>query len=87
MPLTQVFHIPALSDKATFFRIVRRIIDSRRNSASTSVELPFIDALLSAQLPEATTEGDAVTYLIGGVHTSGYCELGMGGGGGGSEDG
>ena len=61
------------SDKAIFFRIVRRIIDSRRSSAGTSVELPFIDALLGAQLPEATTEGDAVSYLIGGIHTSGYC--------------
>lgn len=59
-------------NKAIFFKIVRRIVDSRRNSASTSVELPFIDALLSAQLPEATTEADAVSYLIGGVHTSGY---------------
>ena len=62
------------SDKAIFFRIVRRVIDCRRRSASTSAELPFIDALLSAQLSEAITESDAVSYLIGGFHTSGYCE-------------
>ena len=40
------------SDKAIFLRIVRRIIDSRRSSACTSIEFPFIDALLGVQLPE-----------------------------------
>ena len=51
-----------------------RIIDGRRNSPSSSDELPFIDALLSAHLLEATTESDTVTYLIGGFHNSGYRE-------------
>ena len=61
-------------DKAVFYDIVKKIITSRKESSETSEELPFIDALLSAQLPESITEADVVSYLIGGVHTSGYCE-------------
>jgi hypothetical protein len=53
---------------------VKRIIDARKNSTDTSKDLPFIDALLSAHLPEEATYADAVGFLIGGFHTSGYCE-------------
>ena len=61
-------------DKELLFSIAKRIIDGRKNSTDTSKDLPFIDALLSAHLPEETTHADVVSYLIGEFHTSGYCE-------------
>ena len=61
-------------DKAVFYGIVKKIIASRKEISETSEELPFIDALLSAQFPESVAKADVVSYLIGGVHTSGYCE-------------
>jgi cytochrome P450 family 20 subfamily A len=59
-------------DKELFYGLVKRIVDARKNSSDTSKDLPFIDALLSAHLPEEATHADVVSYLIGGFHTSGY---------------
>ena len=69
------FHCICFSvDKDVLFNMVKRIIDVRKNSSDTSKDLPFIDALLSAQLPEEATQADVISYLIGGFHTSGYCK-------------
>jgi cytochrome P450 len=61
-------------DKELFYGLVKRIVDARKNSSDKSKDLPFIDALLSGHLPEETTHADVITYLIAGLHTSGYCE-------------
>ena len=50
---------------------IQNVIDRRRNGEEQD-SVPFIDALLQSSVPDEQIISDAVSFMVGGFHTSGY---------------
>ncbi|XP_033112330.1 cytochrome P450 20A1-like isoform X2 [Anneissia japonica] len=50
---------------------IRTIIKQRRNNPPVEDKQVFLDILIQADIPEEQLLADALTYVIGGLHTSG----------------
>ena len=60
--------------KEKFGEVVVAALEKRKKDGAPSGEFLFIDALLDSGLPEDVIYADALSYLIGGFHTTGLGE-------------
>ncbi|XP_011402919.2 PREDICTED: cytochrome P450 20A1-like [Amphimedon queenslandica] len=51
--------------------VILSVVKKRKDGTETE-EVPFVDALLQSQVPDDQIISDAVTFMVGGLHTSGY---------------
>ncbi|XP_065913881.1 cytochrome P450 20A1-like isoform X2 [Dysidea avara] len=64
-----------LKDNCQQMRVRLQHVIDRRRSGDDQSTVPFIDALLQSGVPDEQIIAEAITFLIGGLHNTGYLLL------------